>query len=229
MQVGVANWCVLLIAEILLDAYDTNGTKVFRPDSRRRSGFRPTFPIGRFLTQPLKRSCSNLSELREFLNRCFYVSDEQQFGKKDYWQPPEQFEDSRKGDCDDFALWTWRQLLQMRYDARLVIGTAGRYREGHAWVTFNADGKSFLLEPLSSIVGLKLPRLSIIRYKPKYSVSWDGQQISYYKHEDRKFNPSVRQLALLCLEWLSFWIRFWVTIPVRVGRLGLRRLTRKAR
>jgi hypothetical protein len=46
---------------------------------------------------------------------------------------------------------------------------------------FSRDGKAYLLEPLSSAVGLKLPRLSIIRYKPKFSISWDGEKVSYFK------------------------------------------------
>jgi hypothetical protein len=216
-----------LIAEIQSDAYDIAGRKVFRPDSRRHSGFRPTFPIGRFLSQPLKRPCSNLDELREFLTRCKYVSDQEQFGQKDYWQPPEHFEEGKKGDCDDFALWAWRQLLQMKYDARFVVGTAGRYGAGHAWVTFNKDGKSFLLEPLSSVFGPSLPRLSIIRYAPEFSVSWEGEKISYYEHEGRKFEGSFAQIVSLCLEWLFFWIRFWLTLPVKLGKRLLARKSRR--
>jgi hypothetical protein len=118
----------------------------------------------------------------------------------------------------------------MQYDdARLVIGTAGRYGDGHAWVTFNKDGKTFLLEPLSALVGLKLARLSIVRYNPKFSVGWDGQQISYYEHEDRKYNFSFSQMIPLCIEWVLFWACFWITIPIRVWkRLGSRRVTAKS-
>jgi hypothetical protein len=152
------------------------------------------------------------------------VSDEEQFGQKDYWQPPEQFEENKKGDCEDFALWTWRQLLQMGYNARFVAGRSGRYREGHAWVTFEKDGKHFLLEPLSWPVGLKLPRLSIFRYKPKFSVSWDGEKVSYYEHEDKKYNGSLLQIVSLCAEWLFFWTRFWVLFPLRIVRGLARRL-----
>jgi hypothetical protein len=48
------------------------------------------------------------------------VSDQELLGKLDYWQPPEDFEKRKKGDCEDFALWTWRQLLDMGYGAPLV-------------------------------------------------------------------------------------------------------------
>jgi hypothetical protein len=207
-----------LIAEILPDSYDIAGRKVFRPDSRQDSGFRPTFPIGRFLSQPLKHRCANFVELRRFLSSCKYVSDEEQFGEEDYWQPPEQFEETKKGDCEDYALWAWRQLLQMNYRARFVMGAAGRYGEGHAWVTFEKDGKAFLLEPLGWPAGLSLPRLSIIRYKPKFSVALDGDKVSYYEHEEKRFQGSLRQTISMIFEWLFFWFRFWVTFPLKVAQ-----------
>lgn len=207
-----------LIAEITPAWYDVDGRKVFRPDARRYSGFRPTFPIGRFVSQPLKQPCSDLNELRKFLSRCNYVSDQELFGKKEYWQPPDQFEESMKGDCEDFALWTWRQLMHMNYPARFVTGTSGRDRSGHAWVTFEKDGKHFLVEPLQWMVGLKLPRLSILSYRPRFSVVWDGRKISYYEHRDKKFNGSVKDVAVLLAEWFYVWTGFWLRIVRALGK-----------
>ncbi len=180
--------------------------------------------MGRFLSQPLKHRCLSLDELRKFLATCKYVSDREQFGKDDYWQPPEHFEESKRGDCDDFALWTWRQLLQMNYAARFVIGRAGRYGEGHAWVTFEKDGKTFLVEPQVSAVGLRMPRLSAMRYKPRFSVSWDGESIAYYEHEEKKFNGSLRQIVSLVAEWLFFWVPFWFTVLLKVPRGVIRKI-----
>lgn len=207
-----------MIAELLPEFYDIEGRKVFRPDSRRHSGFRPTFPAGRFLSQPLKHWCSDLSDLRRFVAGCTYVSDQKMFGQRDYWQPPEQFEQTKKGDCEDFALWSWRQLLQMNYPSRLVIGTAGRYGEGHAWVTFEKDGKTFLLEALSWPLGLAMPRLSTLRYHPRFSVDWNGKTISYYSHEDRKFSASVQIVAPLVAEWLFLWSSFYLRLVAHVAK-----------
>jgi hypothetical protein len=217
---------MLVIAEIMPDWYDTEGRKVFRPDSRRHSGFKPTFPAGRFLSQPLEHWCSDLSEVRRFLAGCEYVSDQEQFGKRDYWQPPEQFENTKKGDCEDFALWAWRQLVHLNYHARFTLGKAGRYGEGHAWVTFQKNGKTYLLEPLSWFAGLKLPRLSILRYEPRFSISWDGDNISYFEHEHKKIDWPFGTILLLFGEWLSFWIVFWVkfvcSLAIRFGRRRIR-------
>lgn len=183
--------------------------------------------MGRYLSQPLKQQCADFAELRSFLSRCEYVSDEEQFAKKDYWQAPELFEESKKGDCEDFALWAWRQLLEMHFSARVVIGFAGQYGDGHAWVTFEQNGKWFLLEPLAWPVGLTLPRLSIVRYKPKYSVGWDGRTISYFEHEDRKFNLSLSLTVLLCAEWLFFWTKFWLPLPIKIAKVLTLKLTRR--
>jgi hypothetical protein len=207
-----------LIAEVFLEAYDAAGRKVFRPDSRRTSGFRPTFPAGRFLSQPLKHWCSDFVDMRKFLAKCKYVSDQEQFGQKDYWQPPELFEETRKGDCEDFALWSWRQLMQMNYPCRFVVGRAGRFGAGHAWLTFEKDGRTYLLESLSWGIGLKMPRLRTLRYHPKYSMEWNGKTVSYYSHEDRKFDPSLQTAASLVGEWIYLWGFFWVRLVASVAK-----------
>jgi predicted transglutaminase-like cysteine proteinase len=90
-----------MMAEIIPEAYDAVGKKVFGAFDRRR-GPHPTFPMGRYVSQSLTVKCRNLDEIREFLGGCKRVSDEEQFGREDYWQPPEHFEQTKKGDCDDF-------------------------------------------------------------------------------------------------------------------------------
>jgi hypothetical protein len=110
----------------------------------------------------------------------------EQFDRQDYWQPPEDFERTKKGDCDCFALWTWRRLMEMGYDARVVFGKCGRYGVGHAWVEYFADGQCFLVEPQANRVGEALPRLSTLSYQPKLSVAWDGKKLCYYQHAQQK-------------------------------------------
>ena len=202
-----------MIAEIIPEAYDAFGRKVLRPDLRRR-GVHPTFPMGRYVSQPLAVKCTTISDVRQFLTTCRAVSDEKLFGKKDYWQPPEHFEQLRKGDCDDFALWTWRQFLAMGYDARVVFGRHGRYGTGHAWVTFESQGKVFLVEPQYRYLGHTFPRLSTLQYHPKLSVKWDGNKISFYSHEDRKSGLTVGRLVLLVPEWVVAWgyYSLWVVL-----------------
>jgi hypothetical protein len=152
------------------------------------------------------------------LAKCRYVSDQTQFGKKDYWMPPEEFEQGKKGDCDDFALWTWRQLLAMGYDARFVVGHSGRYGSGHAWVTYTENGRTFLVEPLAAWATGKLPRLSTMRYQPGISVTWDGKRLHYYEHEKKTYDPSVWEVVTFVCEWLPWWVMTRSNAYYRWGR-----------
>src|SRR5580698_3894534 len=147
-----------MIAEVIPAAYDATGTKVIQPFLRRK-GPHPTFPMGRYVSQPLTVNCKSIRDLRQFLAGCRYVSDRKLFDKEDYWQPPDEFEKRKKGDCEDFAFWTWRQMFDMGFNVRLVFGRHGRYGTGHAWVEYFEDGNCFLVEPLLSRIGHTFPRL----------------------------------------------------------------------
>ena len=110
----------------------------------------------------------------------------------------------------------------MNYPTRMVVGTAGRYGEGHAWITFQKDGKTFLLEPLSWPLGLIMPRLSTLRYHPAFSMSWDGKTISYYSHKDLKVSPSLGVVVPLVAEWMFLWASFWSRFVITLVRgIGL--------
>lgn len=212
-----------MIAEVLSKTYDGTGQPVFRPSKHRYGKFAPNSPMGRHVTQPLSVVCSDLEEVRRFLQTCRYMSDQTQFGRRDYWMPPEEFEHRRRGDCEDFALWTWRQLLRHGYSARFVCGHGGRYGAGHAWVTFERDGHTFIVESLAAGFGSTFPRLTTLRYRPRISVSWDGHTLKYFEHAETATQISFFDVAKYIPEWVAFWLR---TRPVAwMGRLErLRRI-----
>lgn len=204
-----------MVAEIIPEAYDATGKQVSQPFIQRRRPH-PTLPMGRYLSHPLAIHCRSLEEVRSFLRKCRAVSDEEQFGKAEYWLPPEEFEKRKAGDCEDFSLWTWRQLLEMGLDARIVFGRHGRYGIGHAWTMFYTDRKCFLLEPQARFLGC-LPRLSTLRYEPKFSVAWDGRTLRYYAHRDgNAFQPSFSLAVSLFPEWLAIWGWLWLRVLVRL-------------
>lgn len=156
----------------------------------------------------------------KFLAGCEYVSDIKLFDEDDYWQPPEEFEKRKKGDCEDFALWTWRQLLNMGYDARFIGGSCGRYGEGHGWVEYCQDGKWFLVEPLRCRIGDAMPRLSTWRYEPKLSVSWDGKTLRYFSHKKPESRLGWLILAPLVSEYVLFWTWFWLRNFYRLPQIA---------
>jgi len=215
-----------MIAEIIPEAYDATGRQVSQPFSHRK-GPHPTFPMGRYISQPLSVQCSTVGDVRKFLADCECVSDLELFGKRDYWQPPEEFEKRKKGDCEDFALWTWRQLLNMGYDARFVGGRAGRYGDGHAWVEYFQEGKCFLLEPLYCRVGYTIPRLSTLRYEPRISVSWDGKTLRYFSHKKPEPPTRLAIWARLAPEYLVFWLWVWLRLLFHLPQISWNILRKK--
>jgi hypothetical protein len=189
-------------------------------------------PIGRYISQPLTVKCDSIRDVRQFLQSCRAVSAQDLFGKRDHWQPPEEFEHLKKGGCVDFSLWTWRQLLSLGYDARFVGGSCGRYGEGHAWVEYFSDGKCFLIEPQMRMVGDKMPRLTTLRYKPMLSVGLSGETLKYFVHKHGDFNPRWRLVGPLIWEWLMFWMWFWLRLilrlPMILWKRGAGRISRRA-
>jgi len=206
-----------MMAEVIPAAYDAEGKKVFRPFDRHK-GLRPTFPLGRYVSHPLTIHCHSIEEVRQFLKGCKYISDKELFGKDEYWQPPEDFEERKKGDCEDFAFWTWRQFMDLGCGSRVVFGEHGRYGGGHAWVQFVQEGKCFLVEPTWPL-DIPLPRLSTLSYRPRFSVSWDGEKLSYFQHREQSPRPPIADLVALLPEYIFVWGGFWLGSPLRIPRL----------
>jgi hypothetical protein len=77
-----------------------------------------------------------------------------------------------------------------------------------------------LVEPTLRFVGERLPRLSTIKYKPEYSVAWDGKSLTYYVHRNRPFHLRFwTQTLPLVIEWTGFWAWFWLRYGIRLYRL----------
>jgi hypothetical protein len=144
--------------------------------------------------------------MARFLRTCRYVSDEEQFGEEDYWLPPEEFEQTLKGDCEDFSLWAWRQLINMGYDCRFVVGMSGRYGDGHAWIQLDYQGHPCILEPLACHQPMQFPRLSSVRYKPSVSVACVNKKLKYFRHDNPTYRPSLSEAVPLVAEWSIFWL-----------------------
>jgi len=205
-----------MFAEIIPGAYDFHGRKIFSPRKRRHRVFHPTFPMGLFVRSQLTEKCRSTKEIRKFLSKCKYVPDQEQFKREDYWMPPDEFEEKKRGDCEDFALWTWRQLMDLGFSCRFVAGYSGKYGEGHAWLTAEKDNKRYIVEPLACHVGERLPRLSLVRHRPEISVEWDGKKLHYFEHIPKVWRPSIWELTSLVSEWLLFYTGIIVRVIIVV-------------
>ncbi len=112
------------------------------------------------------------------------MTDPQLFGCADYWQHPCAFEQSRAGDCEDFALWAWRKMVHLGYDAEFIAGrivdACGEHR-GHTWILFRSDGTVFLFDPVLAQRALMVMPLRMVRdsYIPEVSVGPDLKRYAY--------------------------------------------------
>ena len=104
---------------------------------------------------------ASVDALCDWLADCEYARDQDLFHEPDFWQHPKTFEHLRKGDCEDFALWAWRKLIELGCDARFFIGEwrpeDPPRHAWHAWVVFNHHNRQMLLEPQESRDKMVLP------------------------------------------------------------------------
>jgi hypothetical protein len=119
---------------------------------------------------------NGIDDICDWLAGCEYKSDPDLFNEPDFWQHPVTFEHLRKGDCEDFALWAWRKLLELKVDARFVVGSwiadGGKEWGQHAWVEYIADGVHMHLEPVRRGRDQMVRPLAEVRdcYVPQYTV-----------------------------------------------------------
>lgn len=126
----------------------------------------------------------SLEELCEWLLACEYVRDRDLFHEHDFWQHPRTFEQLRKGDCEDHALWAWRKLVELGHSAELVTGEALRddgTAISHVWVVFTQDGVTYLLETTAPSREAMMRPVDEVRarYIPHWGITGDMQSRGY--------------------------------------------------
>ena len=94
----------------------------------------------------------SIDDIVAWLLDCQYVTDTDLFDRRDFWQHPTVFEQLRRGDCEDFALWAWRKLAELGLDAEFYVGRVVCREEPdvdrqHAWVVYRVNRTDFLFEP----------------------------------------------------------------------------------
>ena len=103
----------------------------------------------------------SLDDICQWLSACCYVHDKAIFNEHDFWQHPVTFEMTRKGDCEDHALWAWRKLTELGYKAEFVRGHYfdGRdlHRAAHAAVIFEQHGRRYFLDTVAKGATMVMP------------------------------------------------------------------------
>jgi hypothetical protein len=136
---------------------------------------------------PTASTIATFDDIVAWLAGCSYESDTNLFRETDYWQHPHTFEQLRRGDCEDFALWAWRRLVEIGIDAELVIGRRvppGTENSRHAWILFRQGGEEFLFEPILCERGNAVRHAATVRaeYIPEFGVSADRRRFLFAGH-----------------------------------------------
>jgi predicted transglutaminase-like cysteine proteinase len=120
----------------------------------------------------------SIDEIVEWLRNCEYVTDTDLFHERDVWQHPSAFEQLRRGDCEDFALWAWRKLAELGVEAEFFVGRVVCSDESaidrqHAWVVYRVDGADFLFEPAAQSRSRMIRSLAeaMDEYVPHFAVN----------------------------------------------------------
>lgn len=116
------------------------------------------------------------AEAAQWLSHCRYASDPELHGEEDAWLHPATLELVRSGDCEDFALWAWRKLVELKLDAHFVIGVRHRQdgsSQRHAWVLYRTSAGEFLFDGVEGSVDRIVRPLAAVRsaYEPQVGVT----------------------------------------------------------
>jgi len=125
----------------------------------------------------------SFDDVLRWLRGCKYASDEDMFQESDFWQHPRTFEHLKKGDCEDFALWAWRKMIELGIDADFVVGYRAPFDEGsrHAWIIYRRDGVEYLFEPCRKDRDLAIQPLADVKqnYIPELGVGPDKRRFAF--------------------------------------------------
>ena len=117
-----------------------------------------------------KDQLTQINEVNRYMNRARYISDKNNWGKKDYWASPGEFM-ARFGDCEDYSIAKFMSLRMLGFKSkqlRVVAVKDLNLKVGHAILVVNIDGKTYLLDnQIKKVVSTKTVR----HYKPVFSIN----------------------------------------------------------
>ncbi len=117
-----------------------------------------------------KRKLDQVKAVNAFMNKAKYVTDQSNWGKRDYWATPGEFM-AKFGDCEDYAIAKFISLIKLGFnpdDLRVVAVKDLNLKVGHAVLVVFLDGKTYLLDNQIKTV---IETRSVRHYKPVFSIN----------------------------------------------------------
>ncbi len=117
-----------------------------------------------------KRALTMVREINARMNKAKYITDSNNWGKKDYWASPGEFM-SRFGDCEDYAIIKFLSLKKLGFkedQLRVVAVKDMNLKVGHAILVVFLDGKTYVLDNQIKQV---VEAATIRHYQPVFSIN----------------------------------------------------------
>lgn len=111
-----------------------------------------------------------IQAINRFLNDWQYRSDQQNYGRRDYWATPLEFV-RHSGDCEDYAIIKYVSLRQLGFEAdelRVVVLNDATRGLAHAVLAVYLGRQVYILDNLHRAV---LPQERVTDYEPYYSIN----------------------------------------------------------
>jgi len=124
-----------------------------------------------------KDKLTQVQEVNAFMNRAKYVTDDVNWGEKDYWETPGEFI-AKLGDCEDYAIAKFMSLRLLGFsdDALRVVAVKDlNLNVGHAILVVFLDGKVYVLDNQIKQV---VEAARIRHYQPVFSIN----ATSWWRH-----------------------------------------------
>lgn len=113
---------------------------------------------------------AKIKAVNAFMNKSKYITDDNNWGKKDFWATPGEFM-ARFGDCEDFAIAKFMSLRLLGFknsEMRVVAVKDLNLKVGHAILVVFIEGKTYVLDnQIKQVIGADRVR----HYQPVFSIN----------------------------------------------------------
>ncbi len=132
-----------------------------------------------------------LVAVNSFVNARSYLTDERNWGVKDYWATPGEFM-ARSGDCEDYAIAKYLSLKELGWaegNLRIVVVRDSKLRVPHAVLVVAYGGRRWVLDNQTDQVN---ETVEVEHYRPVFSIN----ETSWWHHlPDNSRSQGRRKIA----------------------------------
>lgn len=131
---------------------------------------------------------AKLKIVNDFFNRAKFISDQEHWGKEDYWATPLELLATNAGDCEDYSIAKYFTLKEMGFPTdqlKITYVKALQLNQAHMVLAYYPTPQSVPLL-LDNLIGEILPATERHDLVPVYSFNAEGIWLSKFKGQSNK-------------------------------------------